>query len=60
MKKANMYLYSEGLTEDQHLLTAVHNIASPAEAIAESVRTHADPHIAVVPEGPYVIPRYSG
>jgi len=60
MKKANIYLYSEGLTEDQHSLTAVHSIASPSEAIADSVRTHADSHTAVVPEGPYVIPLYSG
>lgn len=56
MKQANIYLYSEGLTEDQHSLTAVHSIASPSKAIADSVRTHADPHVAVVPEGPYVIP----
>jgi lactate racemase len=60
MKKANIYLYSEGLTEDQHSLTAVHSIASPSKAIADSVRTHADSHVAVVPEGPYVIPLYSG
>ncbi len=60
MKKANIYLYSGGLTEDQHSLTAVHSIASPSNAIADSVRTHADSHIAVVPEGPYVIPLYSG
>jgi nickel-dependent lactate racemase len=60
MKKANIYLYSEGLTEDQHSLTAVHSIASPSKAIADSVRTHADSYIAVVPEGPYVIPLYSG
>jgi nickel-dependent lactate racemase len=60
MKKANIYLYSGGLTEDQHSLTAVHSIASPSKAISDSVRTHADSHIAVVPEGPYVIPLYSG
>ena len=60
MKKANIYLYSEGLTEDQHSLTAVHSIASPSKAIADSVRTHADSHIAVVPEGPYIIPLYCG
>ena len=60
MKKGNIYLYSEGLTKEQHSLTAVHSIASPSKAIADSVRNHADSHIAVVPEGPYVVPLYSG
>ena len=60
MKTANIYLYSEGLTDDQRALTAIHSIASPSKAIADSVRTHADSHIAVVPEGPYVIPLYCG
>jgi lactate racemase len=60
MKKATICLFSEGLTVDQHALTAVHRIASPSKAISDSVRTHADSHIAVVPEGPYVIPLYCG
>ena len=59
MKKGKIYLYSEGLTNDQHLLSAVNRIASPSKAIADSVRTHADSHIAVIPEGPYVIPLFT-
>jgi hypothetical protein len=59
MKKANIYLYSEGLTEAQRALTAIHTIASPSEAIAESVQSHHDRHVAVIPEGPYVIPVFT-
>jgi len=59
MKKANIYLYSEGLTNDQHSLTGIHRTASPSKAIADSIRIHADSHVAVIPEGPYVIPLYS-
>jgi len=28
-------------------------------AIAESMARHADPHVAFVPEGPYVVPAFS-
>jgi nickel-dependent lactate racemase len=59
MKKANIYLYSEGLTEAQRALTGIHTIASPSEAIAESVKSHHDRHVAVIPEGPYVIPVFT-
>lgn len=59
MKKANIYLYSEGLSNDQHSLTGIHRIASPSQAIADIIRIHADSHIAVIPEGPYVIPLFN-
>ena len=59
MKKANIYLYSEGLTEAQRALTGIHTIASPSEAIAESVQLHHDRQVAVIPEGPYVIPVFT-
>jgi nickel-dependent lactate racemase len=59
MKKANIYLYSEGLTEAQRALTGIHTIASPSEAIVESVQSHHDRQVAVIPEGPYVIPVFT-
>jgi lactate racemase len=37
--------------------TCVQSVTSIEEALAESVRKHGDREIAVVPEGPYVIPR---
>ena len=34
-------------------------VPSVEAAVAESVKGHGDPDIAVVPEGPYVVPLYS-
>ena len=56
MNKAKIYLYTDGLNKDQQALTGVTLIASPLAAILDSVKAHRDRHIAVVPEGPYVIP----
>ena len=50
-------LFSEGLAPADWALTGVERIESVEDAIAESVRRHGDPHVAVIPEGPYVIPR---
>ncbi len=58
MKRANIFLYSEGLTEDQQGLTGVTRITSPSKAIAEIVKTQGDRRVAVIPEGPYVIPLF--
>jgi nickel-dependent lactate racemase len=56
MKKGNILLYTDGLTKDQQALTGVTLIASPLAAVMESVKAHGDRRIAVIPEGPYVIP----
>jgi hypothetical protein len=56
MKKANIFLYTDGLTKDQKALTGVTLIESPSAAVAESVRAQGDRRVAVIPEGPYVIP----
>jgi nickel-dependent lactate racemase len=56
MKKANIFLYTDGLTKDQQALTGVTMIASPSAAVMQSVKTHGDRRVAVIPEGPYVIP----
>jgi len=37
----------------------VQPVSSVEEAVMESVKTHGDRDIAVVPEGPYVIPLFS-
>lgn len=58
MKKANILLYTEGLSKEQHSLTGVTVIDSPSTAVADSVKEQNDRHIAVIPEGPYVIPLY--
>ncbi len=58
MKKANIFLYTEGLTKDQQALTGVPVIESPLTAVMESVKAHGDHRVAVIPEGPYVIPLF--
>jgi nickel-dependent lactate racemase len=59
MKKTRIYLYSDGLSADQQTLTGVRMMRSPVTTIMESVRRHGDRHVAVIPEGPYVIPVFT-
>ncbi|HUJ19725.1 MAG TPA: nickel-dependent lactate racemase [Nitrospirota bacterium] len=58
MKRVNIFLYTEGLTKDQQALTGVTVVKSPLAAVMESVRAHGDRRVAVIPEGPYVIPLF--
>lgn len=58
MKNGTMHLYSEGLTAEEQALTGVNPVRSINEAVEESVRRHNDARVAVIPEGPYVIPVY--
>ncbi|MGO9613600.1 MAG: nickel-dependent lactate racemase [Dissulfurispiraceae bacterium] len=58
MKRANIFLYTEGLTKEQQALTGVTVIESPMAAIMESVKARGDHRVAVIPEGPYVIPLF--
>ena len=51
-------LYSEGIQGADRELTCVEMIDSLEQAIEESVANSADRTIAVIPEGPYVIPVY--
>ena len=58
LRKGNIHLYSEGLTDDQWQLTGVRPVRSVHDAVRTSIEFHADPHVAVIPEGPYVIPTF--
>ncbi len=60
LKKGNIYLYSEGLTEKEKALTGVRSISSVTEGLLASVKRHTDGCLAVIPEGPYVIPLWTG
>ena len=51
-------LYTEGLKGDQRDLTGVAMIEDLRAAVAASVARSGDRHIAVIPEGPYVVPQY--
>ena len=58
LKKGNIYLYSGGLTPEQWALTGLQKSLSPASFLENRLKTTADHQVAVIPEGPYVIPVY--
>ena len=58
MRLARVDLYTTGLKGEDQLATGVNLITSVESAIAASVARAGDPAVAVIPEGPYVIPYY--
>ena len=58
MRSATVHLYSGGLNAESTRLTGVRMMDSVEKAISASVRRSGDMHIAVIPEGPYVVPEY--
>lgn len=56
MRRGSVYLYTTGLSEDDLALTGVHSTDNLEQAVAHSIQQHNDPHVAVIPEGPYVVP----
>ncbi len=58
MRKANIHLFTTGLAQADHALTGVNLIDSVEQAIAQSVARTGDRAVAVIPEGPYVVPVY--
>ncbi|HEY4355182.1 MAG TPA: nickel-dependent lactate racemase [Acidobacteriaceae bacterium] len=51
-------LYAPGLSPEDSDLTCVEMIDSVEEAIQRSIERSGDPNVAVIPEGPYLIPLY--
>jgi nickel-dependent lactate racemase len=58
MRAGNIHLYSSCLPTRDGVFTGVNRIESIAEAVEESAR-QSDGAVAVVPEGPYVIPVFA-
>ena len=56
MRRGSVYLYTTGLSEEDLALTGVHSTDNLEQAVAHSIEQHNDPHVAVIPEGPYVVP----
>ncbi len=56
MRTARIHLFSECLTERERGLTGVRIVDSLTGAIRECVERKQDRRLAVVPQGPYVIP----
>ena len=58
MRRGEITLYSEGLPEADASLTGIGRTRSLADAVMASVTRSGDRSVAVIPEGPYVIPQY--
>ena len=59
--KVNVYLYSPGLCEADRSVTAVTVVTgSIEECIADSLARHGGKTLAIIPEGPYVVPLCAG
>ncbi len=56
MRIGKVQLYAPALSRDDLALTGVEAIGSVEEAVKDSVRASGDRAVAVVPEGPYVVP----
>ena len=54
----SIQMYSDGLPEAERQLTGVQMIGSVAKAVEASVARSGDRRVAVIPEGPYVVPVY--
>jgi nickel-dependent lactate racemase len=56
MRAGHVQLYTTGLDDEERSLTGVETVGSIDAALAAAVARAGDPAIAVVPEGPYVVP----
>ena len=62
MRLGQVALYATGLSEEDRRITGVAQIGAQPNAIVaaitRSIETSGDPHVAFVPDGPYVVPIY--
>jgi nickel-dependent lactate racemase len=56
MRLGRIQLFTEGLDAEEQRITGVEIIASVDAAIAESIARQGDGDVAIIPEGPYVVP----
>ena len=56
LRAGRVQLYTTGLDVEERRLTGVETIDAVAEALATAVARARDPAIAIIPEGPYVVP----
>jgi lactate racemase len=60
MRQARIALYTDGLPDEDRRLTGVTLIDSIGQTVRQSLARSADPAVAVIPEGPYVVPFFRG
>ncbi len=56
MRVGRVQLYTTGLDAEERSLTGVESIDSLDTALAAALARAGDPSVAIVPEGPYVVP----
>lgn len=56
MRAGTVQLFTEGLSADDFSVTGVSRVADLSAAISESIAKHGDRDVAIIPEGPYVVP----
>tara|TARA_B100001964_G_scaffold120331_1_gene133656 strand:+ start:39 stop:1178 length:1140 start_codon:yes stop_codon:yes gene_type:complete len=56
MRLGEVKFFTPGLTADELLLTGVETVDSLEAAVAQAMARSGDPAVAVIPEGPYVVP----
>jgi len=56
MRLGRVALYTTGLDAEERRITGVELVEDVATAIADSVARNDDPDVAIIPEGPYVVP----
>jgi lactate racemase len=57
MRVGRISLYTSGLSDEERALTGGETVVDLDETIARSIAL-ADPCVAVIPEGPYVVPYF--
>lgn len=58
MKTGQIHLFSEALSEEDFRLTGVHCTRDLQATLNNCLSKYNDPSLAIIPEGPYVIPKY--
>ena len=56
MRVGRVQLYTTGLDAEERRLTGVENVDSIDDALRDAVARTDDRAVAVIPEGPYVVP----
>jgi nickel-dependent lactate racemase len=57
MKKCRIHLFTGGLSDADHALTGVETVRDLEEFLDEVFSQKPAPRVAVIPEGPYLVPR---
>jgi hypothetical protein len=58
MRVGNVHLYTEGLSPAERAQTGVTLVDTVEDAVRLSIARSGDPRVAVIPEGPYVVPLF--